>query len=391
MRIKNQDFLKRENQSLVLEMILNHGPISRAEISKRTRMSPTSASRIVATLLEEDLIREINILSEGIGRKATHFVPNEHSVLSIGVELNQNDLRIGFMNFVGKLIVLEHLKFASTDPHEIVGFITQRIQALIQKENINADKIVGVCVGLPGLVQHETGEVKISAQFSWKQVPLKKMLEEQLGFSVSVDNEMKLLALAEYNIDPQPEQETTIAMIGFGSGVGSALISNGQIYRGEGNFSGEIGHTIVDPFGIYCPCGNFGCLQTYIAEKFLLQEASKTVPIHTMEELYANYQLGEKWAVKILDKAIIYAAITINNVVCMYNPDTVVLTGTLIDKYPKIKEQIIQKCKDQIWAPVTESFRIRTTKTGVHGVVIGAAMGIQHDFIKNIHFNKETK
>ncbi|WP_221565993.1 ROK family transcriptional regulator [Alkalihalobacillus sp. TS-13] len=389
MKIKNQDFLKRENQSLVLEMILNDGPISRAEIAKRTLMSPTSASRIVASLLDEDLIREVNLISEGMGRKATYFIPNENSVLSIGVEIDQKDIRIGFMNFVGKLIVLEHIDYEPTDPGEMVRFISNNIREIIERENITLERIVGVCVGLPGLIQNETGNIILSAQFDWKQVPLKELLQEQSGFQVFVDNELKLKALAEYNMEADPEQET-MAMIGFGSGVGSALITKGEIYRGEGNFSGEIGHTIVDPYGIYCPCGNFGCLQTYIAEKFLLEEASKTMPVNSMDQLFTAYKKEEKWAVNILDKAITYAAITINNVVCMYNPDTVVLAGSLIEDYPEVTERILEKCKNQIWTPVTQTFQLRKTKTGVDGVVVGAAMSVQRHFIKTIYFNREV-
>ncbi|WP_257349299.1 ROK family transcriptional regulator [Pseudalkalibacillus decolorationis] len=389
MKIKNQDFLKKENQSLVLEIILNQGPISRAEIAKRTMMSPTSASRIVASLLEVELIREVNLISDGIGRKATYFVPNENSVISIGVEIDQNAIRIGFMNFVGNLVVLEHFNYQPVDPGETIQYITNKIRNIINRENITFEQIAGICLGLPGLIQNETGMIKLSAQFNWKQVPLGEMLEEKIGFQVFVDNELKLKALAEYITNPEPEKEN-MAMIGFGSGVGSALVTKGDIYRGEGNFSGEIGHTIVDPYGIYCPCGNFGCLQTYIAEKFLLAEASKTKSIENIQELISESENKEKWAINILDKAITYAAITINNVVCVYNPDTVVLSGSLIENYPVIKERILEKCKNQIWTPVNNTFELRTTKTGVEGVVVGAAISVQRHFIKNIQFNREV-
>ncbi|GAA0443477.1 MAG: ROK family transcriptional regulator [Bacillota bacterium] len=384
MKIKNQDFLKKENRSLVLEIILNQGPISRAEIAKQTSMSPTSASRIVASLQENKLIREMNMSSEGIGRKATYFIPNEHSVFSIGVEIDQKVIRIGLMNFIGKLTILKYFDYQSIDPVATVQFIADHILQMIDDENLTSDQIAGVCIGLPGLIENDKGEVKLSAQFDWKNIPLQEMVEEKVGFTVFVDNELKLKALAEYISDPEPKK-AYMAMIGFGSGVGSALIKKGEIYRGEGNFSGEIGHTIVDPYGIYCPCGNFGCLQTYIAEKFLLDEASKTKEIENIQALIIEYENGEKWARNIVDKAITYAAITINNVVCVYNPDSVVLAGSLIERFPQIKDQIIEKCENQMWAPVMKTFQLRTTKTGEDGVVIGAAMIVLQHFIKNIH------
>ncbi|MYL59345.1 ROK family protein [Virgibacillus halodenitrificans] len=383
MIIKNQEFLKKENQSLVLELILTNGPISRAEIAKQTKMSPTSASRIVGSLLESGLIREVNLSNEGIGRKATYLMPDENSVISVGVELNQHTIHVGFMNFVGELIIQEKHDYTVTDPVETVQFISGKIQSLMQHQGFQKDQIAGVCIGLPGLIEKDKGLVKLSAQFDWKNVLLKEMFEKETGLSVSIDNELKLKALAEYVVYPSPE-EKHMAMIGLGAGVGSALVTDGEIYRGEGNFSGEIGHTVVDPYGMSCPCGNFGCLQTYIAEKFLLDEASKTKVVSSLQELVEEADKGEKWARNILDKAVTYAAITINNVVCVFNPDSVVLAGTLIEDHPRIREQILAKCEEQIWTPVVGSFALRTTKLGAEGVVVGAAMSIQKEFIKNL-------
>ncbi|HEY4553729.1 MAG TPA: ROK family transcriptional regulator [Bacillaceae bacterium] len=388
MKIKTQDYLKKENQSLVLELILNQGPISRAEIAKQTMMSPTSASRIVGSLLELGLIKEISLAGNAVGRKATYFVPNGSSVISIGVEIDEKQIRIGFMDFLMECAVQRTFEYISMEPDETVKFIAEKIKQIKKDEGFTFQQIAGVCVGLPGLIQNESGFVKLSAQLNWKQVPLGEMLEKELGFPVFVDNELKLKALAEFNIDKVPEKET-MAMITFGSGVGSALITKGEIYRGGGNFSGEVGHTIVDPYGIYCPCGNFGCLQTYIAEGFLLDEASKTKPVTCISQIIDDYEKGEKWATNIIDKAVTYATLTINNVVCMYNPDTVVLTGNLIERFPGFRERVFEHTVQKLWTPINNTFHLRTAKVGEMGVVHGAAMSVHQQFIKNITFSRE--
>lgn len=384
--IKTQDFLKKENQNLVLGLILDHGPISRAEIAKETKMSPTSASRIVASLIENDLIHEIRATRDKVGRKATYFVPNENATISIGVEIAQKVVRIGFMNFIGELFRLQEYDYVPEDPLQTINFVAESILDMIKKEDNPREKFIGVCVGLPGLIKHEEGIVKLSAQFNWKEIRLAEQLKEKLELPIYIDNELKLQAFAEYYNDTN-DQKDNMVMIGFGSGVGSALVSKGEIYRGEGNFSGEVGHTVVDPYGTYCPCGNFGCLQTYIAEKFLLDEASKTKKVKSIHELILEAKKGEKWANNILDKATTYAAITVNNIVCVNNPDAVVLSGSLIEDHPEIKDEVLQKCKDQIWSPVIDSFQLGTSKMGCEGVVVGAAHSVQRLYLKEINFD----
>lgn len=389
MKIKDQNFLKRKNQSLVLDMILEQGPISRAEIAKQASMSPTSASRIVASLEENNLIQEVGVKDTGIGRKATYFIPNKDSIISVGVQIDRDKIRIGFMDFIGVFFVLESYANNFAKPDEAVAFISERIEVIKEREKITSSEIAGICVGLPGLIENKSRIVKFSAQFDWSGIPLGQMLEGETGIEVIIDNDLKLKAFGEYTLDPGIEDED-MTMIGFGSGVGSALISKGKIFRGKANFSGEIGHTVVDPYGLYCPCGNSGCIQTYIAEQFLLEEASKAKPINSIEELLQESKKGEKWAINIIDKAVTYAAITINNVICIYNPDIVVLAGSLIENHPEIKKRIIDKCKHQIWSPAMNTFTLQVSKIGENGVVIGAGLKVRQNYIENIPINKEV-
>ncbi|QFK71964.1 ROK family transcriptional regulator [Pradoshia sp. D12] len=384
MRVKDQYFLKRQNQSLVLEYIIQNGPISRAEIAKHTAMSPTSASRIVASLQEEQLIKEVYLETDEVGRKATYFMANENSVVFVGVEIDVGIVRAGLMNLIGELIVVRSFQTKTEHYEHVVEFIGQMVNDLISEQQIEKVRIAGVCIGLPGLIDNEKGTLEFSAQFSWRNVPLKQMLEQKLDLKVFIDNELKLKALAEYVSASLPYKN--VVMLGFGKGVGSALITDGEIYRGTNNMSGEIGHMTLDPYGTYCPCGNFGCLQTYIATDFLLDEASKTQPMNSMDELAEAYRKKEKWAVNILEKAATYAGLAIKNVVCAYNPDAVFLSGTLIEDYPEIAELIIEKHSNSAWFPESYSYELLVTQMKEIGVVKGAALSVQRKLIKNLNF-----
>lgn len=387
MKIKSQDFLKKENNILVLTIISREGPISRADIARLTDMSPTSASRIVSSLCESNLIKEVNIMDKEVGRKGNYFMANENAIFSFGVEIDKELIRIGLMDFLGNFRIQKTYIHNNADPEEAISFITEKVEQIIQELALEKASIAGICIGLPGVIGHDTGRVEISAQLKWQNLKLGELLEKKVHLPVYVDNELKLKGLSEFVEISEPTIENMV-ILGFGSGVGSALITKGDIYRGKANFSGEIGHTIVDPFGAYCPCGNFGCLQTYIAEPFLLAEASKRENIASIRELVEKAESGEAWAGKILDKAITYAAVAINNTVCTFNPDVVVLAGSLIENHPFIEERIIEKYKSMIWPPAEKTFEVRITKTKNFGVVMGAAKFVQQTFIKNNDFEK---
>ncbi|MFA1821531.1 ROK family protein [Virgibacillus oceani] len=383
MKIKNQDFLKKENLILVLKMISDYGPISRAEISKKTKMSPTSASRIVALLSEENLIEEVAMNHQNVGRKANYFTLNKNGIYFIGVELDNLHFRIGLMNFNEELIFKKEVALQKTIPDMVVKQIVDEVYELKKEFDLTDNQVSGLCVGMPGIIDPEKGNVDFSVQLQWEDYPLANMLHDQIGIPIKVDNELKLKALSEYKFCDSSVEHLII--LGFGSGVGSALISDGEISRGKSNFSGEIGHTIVDPNGAYCPCGNFGCLQTYVAEPFLLNEASKVKKFNNLKELIREVENGETWAKNIISKAIKYASIAINNTVCSFNPDLVILSGSLIENHPYIQEELLKAYSGTIWNPARDSFDVEITKTKDEGVILGAAIHMKNHFIKNIN------
>lgn len=375
MKKHDQDFMKRQNRLTVFEIIKNHQPISRATIAKQTGMSPTTVSRIVGELTEQGYLLESDQVSSGLGRKSTLLGMNDASVLSVGVELDRRLMSIGIVDLQGKVVCSS--QYPRT-PDESVDQTLERISAaidqLIQQHAIDRTRIVGIGVGLPGIVNNDEGIVVFSVQLGWKNVALATRLKELTGFEIAVDNELKVRALAEHLKGAAVGSSRTV-LLGFGQGVGSAIILEGEIYRGVMNSAGEIGHTTVDPNGMMCECGKAGCLQTYININSLLSEANRIRPVSTIEELYEAKNAGEHWAIHLIDRALMYMAITINNVVCMYNPDSVIMSGELVDKFPDIYEEVEKLYLSRFtWEPLRGSFSLHRSMLNEKGVIIGSGL-----------------
>lgn len=382
MQKHDQDYIRRKNRSTVFELIRKHSPLSRAEIARLTGMSPTTVSRIVSELYQQDFMHEIEQTTTGVGRKAVMLHVNPGSVLSVGVEIDRSGIRIGIVDLDGKVVHSTQVTRDSREtPEATLERIASAIEELIQAKDIDRRKVVGVGVGLPGIVDYAGGSVVLSAQLGWKQTDIAGELRRLTGFEVAVDNELKVRALAEHQYGSARGSSRSV-LIGFGSGVGSSLIIDGEIYRGETNSAGEIGHTVVDPGGLLCECGKVGCLQTYIAEASLVEQANKIKPIGSLEELFQARKDGEYWAASIVDRAMTFVAVTVSNIACVYNPDTVILTGKLVESFPEVRDFISDKCMDQfVWEPLRGTFQIVYSSLESDGVVIGSGILAQNLFL----------
>lgn len=369
---RDQEYIKQKNLKMILDIIKNSRSISRADIVKLTNMSPTSVSRIVGSLIDLGLVKETETYSNGVGRKAILLDLDLESVMTVGVYINKHVIKVGIVNFGGEILyknILE-LNTRDIDSDMLIDKTCALIRTTIEASSIDSEKIIGIGVSLPGIINSKIGEVVFSASLSWENVHIARAIKEKLSIRTIVDNDVKLKALAESVYGVGRDSGKT-ALVNFGRGVGSALIMDGEIYRGVTNIAGEIGHITIDPNGILCECGRRGCLQTFIVEENLIAEANKVKSIDNIKEIFTAASNGENWAVSILERAITYMCITINNIVCMYNPDTIILSGSLIEVYPDILKAVEEKCKTLIWNPIRGSFKILYSELKSESDIIG--------------------
>lgn len=163
---------------------------------------------------------------------------------------------MGIIDFLGRVVTLKSSsKEVTESPTVVVERLQTMINQLIADLDVSHEKIKGICVGLPGLINNKTGRISVSTQLGWNDLDFAELVEQTIGYSTYIDNELKLKAYSE-KLFGKAKNSQKMVMIGFGSGVGSALMIGDNIYRGHSNSAGEIGHSIVDPNGALCTCGN---------------------------------------------------------------------------------------------------------------------------------------
>jgi len=370
----DQENVRQHNRYMILNLILKKRPISRTELTKITKMSPTSVGRIVGELCEQGLIKETELISAGVGRKAMMLDIVADAIYAIGVDIGKKELKFGVMDFSGQLRHLRQLDYPGfgSSASDTAARICAIIREIAETHGFDLSRVVGIGIGVPGVIDHERGIVQYSSTLDWRNVPLAQLIEERLQIPTTLDNDLKAKILAEH-LYGSAQNATKTALIEIGSGIGSSLIIDGDVFRGGTNGAGELGHMTLIPNGNLCECGKRGCLQTYIDESSLLFEANRIKETPTLEQLFQAARDQEEWAKEILHRTSHYIGISINNLVCLYNPDRIILSGALVEGYSEMVPMIEAQCAEVVWGPFRETLKVTTAELKGQSIVTGAA------------------
>jgi glucokinase len=196
---------------------------------------------------------------------------------SIGVDLGGTNLRIAAVNREGDL--LEKITLGtqvSLGRDQVVNDMCDAIQRLAAKYS-HAGSMVGIGIGVPGIIDMETGMVHESPNLpDWADYPVRAEIERRLGTRVTLENDANSAALGENWLGAARDVED-MAMLTLGTGVGGGLVLGRRIWHGMTGMAGEFGHTTVDPDGPRCGCGNLGCLEAFASATAVVRMAREAM------------------------------------------------------------------------------------------------------------------
>ncbi len=230
----------------------------------------------------------------------------------VGVDLGATKIALGLIDPADRVVARGRIPTRAEDgPESAVERIAQQIAALRQ-EAPNGAQVAAVGICTPGPVDHVTGTIIDPPNLGWRNVPFRQMLSDRLGVPVALEHDAKAAALGEFHYGAG-RGERSMVFIVVGTGVGAAIVTDGQLYRGLHNTAGEVGHITLDPDGEPCSCGNRGCVETYLSGPWLarryqraLQRGGQAAPVEesiTGETVAAQAQAGDPVAVQVLAEA----------------------------------------------------------------------------------------
>src|SRR5438067_2520118 len=319
------------NRQIVLNYVREREPISRAEIARETELQRSTVSAIVDCLIGEGLVEEIGAGESTGGRRPTLLRLRTAGAIAIGVAVTPSFTTIATSDLAGR--VLRQQSFPTDpDPDRIFGRVVDCIQVFLEPKD---GAIEGIGVNLPGLIDPSTGVAIYIPYFKWRDLRIAEMISSRIGLPVSVDNDANSVALAELWFGrPEVSNARDFILVLAADGVGTGIVFDGQIYRGERGAAGEFGHMIIGTHApVPCSCGNRDCWEAFSSERATIARyrsllANVNLEI-TFAELVDKALAGEREAEKALTDMALCLGIGIANLIVGFSPEAVVVGGEI--------------------------------------------------------------
>ncbi len=376
--------MRELNERIVLGLLRQKGPISRAELARRSNLSRSTVSSIIATLLASDVVHETGIGDSHGGRRPIMIEFNYQSAFVIGIELGNTTLTVLLTDLAATILRRVRVPFDITNgPEACIAQVIAQVNLVLKEAHVSRAKIVGVGVGVPGPLAYATGRpVAPPVMPGWHDVPLRKLLEDALGLRVFVENDANLGALAEHRWGAAQGWEN-VAYLYLGSvGIGCGLILDGRLYRGDIGSAGEIGHLMIEEDGPACRCGAYGCLEAIAGIPAILKRAQAIgLPCQQIDDVMRLAGQGNRQAVALLESTGEYLGIAIANILNMINPACVVIGGALSEAGELLLKPLRRTLRRRGLAIAVAHVAIVSGALGYEVVAIGAvSIVVQHAF-----------
>ena len=361
------------NRQIVLNYVRERGPISRAEIAHETALQRSTVSLIVEELRVDGLIEEVSGESTG-GRPPILLSLRTADAVAIGVDVGTNRTMVATSDLAGRVLQEESFE-THPDAEETTRRIIERANKLIRRNN---GTIEGIGVSLPGLVDPEGSDMFVPT-FNWRDLPLAKDLNEATGLPVTMDNDANAAALAELWFGlPEIREVRDFILVLVEGGVGTGIVFDGQVYRGENGAAGEFGHmTIGQGAPVACASGSRECWEAFASERSALaryknlSNGSNGAGDIDFGELIDLALRGDGAARTALQETAKYLGIGIANLIRGLAPEAVIVGGPIVRAWPVIAEDIRTSVEATICRGLP-STRIIASTLGPEPTLMGA-------------------
>lgn len=364
------------NKQIVLNYIRDRSPISRAEIARQSNLNRSSVSSIVDNLQQEGLIEETGTGDSTGGRKPTLLKLRTGSPVAIGVDVTPKLTTVALADLAGTLLEKE---IFATSPD--ADFMSEQIVERVNKFKIKGNNgKLQVGLSLPGIADQSLGRAPYVPYFRWHDWEIGQQIKDKTGLDVTIDNDANAIALAELWFGrPEIRKVSNFITVLVGEGIGTGIVFDGQVYRGERGAAGEFGHMIVGGSApVNCSCGSRDCWEAHssenaiIARYYSLFESSVSVNGNmNMSQLISLALNGEPQAVQSLKDTAYYLGIGISNLIVGLSPQAVVVSGAITKAWELIKHDLRKITERSVRQDLPRTV-LMASSLGEHPTITGA-------------------
>ncbi len=400
----DQTLLRQINLSAILNHIRIETPISRSVLAERTGLNKATISNLVNELIDKKFVKELGIKNSGIGRPSSLLVLNPEAGFILSSEIGVDFITVIGTDFSPNILFEVTKKI---EPNLDPAIVIELLISILKKAQNKCSKHVGnnflgLALGVPGLVDFESGCLLFAPNLQWKDIPLKNILSSAFDAPIFVDNEANLATLGEYFFGNALLYDDVL-YLSVGVGLGGGMLREGQLLRGVGGMAGEFGHMTADPDGEFCGCGNRGCWETQASQKVLFKyvhEALKKGETSILQETCGhNLELlntdliieaarrNDRVALESLKKVGRHLGIGISSLINALNPGIIVLGGILSSAWEILEPEINRELTNRALYWNRESTKVVLGKNGSKSCVMGGIATVYQMILSEPHNN----
>jgi len=385
------DMLRLVNRRILLSILSDRQPISRAEIAKISGLNKATISTITGELLKDSCIIE-----EGSGRTTpiggkppTPLRLNSKRFGLFGVDIRADETILALSDFNNRIV-----SRVSFETGSVATSFLSKVGKEIRKLQLKHDSFIefpGIGVSLPGLVDNQSGRFLLSVVLPWRDVPVVNLLEKATNLPVIIDNSARCSALAEiWHGKAQYAHVRNLLYVGVSTGLACGVVIDGGLYRGGNNTAGQFGHIPIDLNGPECRCGQRGCWDLYASDKATLKRyAVLRGPggkrVSTMRKLVELVEGGDAAATEAVRETARYLGIGITGLINGLDPEIVVIGGEITKVWGVIERIVVEETKRNLLAPRSHHVPIRPSAFEVRPSLKGALTLIQNSLLSVPH------
>jgi len=384
-------FINKLNKIKVLGLIRETGPVSRADLVKRTGLSAPTVTRIVDGLIHaEKLVAEVGMGSSSGGRPPLLVKFNSEQNYVIGIDLGATFTRGALSNLDGKFI--NEIKIP-TRLESGFDAIMEDLSDLIHRlskgnPKVRKQRVFGVGIAVAGLINRRKNLVEYSPDFDWYNVDIVKTLGKNIEYPVIFDNVTRLMALGGLSYGADQKLQNFIC-VNVGYGIGAGIIVDGKLLMGADGFAGEFGHiTIETDSDIQCSCKKYGCLEALASGKaialtarsrlargqssLLVEMCGGDINKVTAKMVADAARKRDVLASNVFKRAMDYIGIGISSLINIFNPELVTIGGGVSLAGDIFFDNIRDSVDRNIMQPISRKVEILPVAFGENAALMGA-------------------
>ncbi len=344
----------------VFEHMRGAGLCARIDVANSLGVSPASVTAITTELLDAGYLEEITTPArdgEPIrGRPPVSLGVRAEAFQVGGIKLSDNKDTAVIIDFGGNVIgtaTITH-NTRKRDPSALLDDAEKVLAMALADAQLERQALSGIGLGIPGLVDTNTGTIVWSPILDRRDVALREQARARFGIHIDIDNDANIMTLAELWFG-KARAVSDFVVVTIEHGIGMGIVINHKLYRGAMGLGMEFGHTKVQLDGALCRCGQRGCLEAYIADYALVREASTALgedsaileenSHDTLQRLFDAAKAGDEAAQSIFRRAGRYFAAGLSNIINIFDPGLVIMSGERMQYDYLYAEEVITEMK----------------------------------------------